>query len=445
MNKKKLTALFMGMTMLLSTSALTAFAEDTNAETGTAVQSSVEAEHHASEAEWIYDQNYHWHSCTDEGCTERVDFAHHNYKWIVTKPATETEEGWMFQGCDCGYMANSAMRKIPVISDAPVFSADSAVYTNGDIVLDVDAKGGKIAQMELVFSMKTSAPIGTATVPYEANVDPNGKGTFTFKQSEFEKFLSQYSEKLENVTNISFLAIFSYDTDEAEGVEQVSAKTTSVDVTFAAQESSITIAEAASGVSMVLPGKEADNFTLSVTVSDGKNGQSAVQNAVGKVVTVADDKIRTYDLSLLKDGEPFTYNGQFRSTVSLPIPQGWNISQLALFYFNESTGEAVPVGFTVDKDRSLVLFETDHFSKYVLVQKSVASGAEETVKPEGTGNTDDGDKAGDKVKPVAVNDQKNNKVVTAVKTGDSSNILFWGVAAVISLAGVMAALVLKRR
>lgn len=422
MNKRKLSALLLSMTMLISTSTLTTFAKDE--ESGMDMQNAIaETEHHWNDEEWIYDQNFHFHGCTDEGCTEKKDFARHDYRWIVKRPATETKKGWMCQGCFCGYEAFSASLEIPVLSVSPVFSANSDLYTKGDITLNVDTKGGQLGQIELEFSMKSGDTIGTSELPYETNLDNSGKGTITFKQSELEKALNNLQYKLENVNHIHFSTTFLYDTNEAENVEQISTKTIDMKVDFKIQPVYTTITESASGVNMVLPDEAAKGLTLNVTVSDGKNVQSAIQNAINKVITIADAKIRTYDLSLLKDGNPYVYNGQFNSTVSLPIPQGWNVNQLALFYFNENTNEVTPVEFTVDPSGAFVTFKTNHFSKYVLTQKATTSGTENVTKP--TNPTVD--------------------TTTSVKTGDTSTILLWSIVAAISLAGGITALFFKRR
>lgn len=187
-----------------------------------------------------------------------------------------------------------------------------------------------------------------------------------------------------------------------------------------------------SGVSMELPENVSENLELVVSVSDGTEEKEAVK----EVIMVDGDKIKTFDLSLLKNGEHYTYNGQFKSTVSLPIPQGWDMSQLALYYYDESINKATPVAFNVDKEKSLIVFDTNHFSRYVLAQKTKESDTGTT--PDEGDDSDPTVKPGEPVttptKPDANNEQKPD---TAVDTGDTSNIMLWGVITLIAAFGIV--------
>ena len=123
-----------------------------------------------------------------------------------------------------------------------------------------------------------------------------------------------------------------------------------------------------SGVSMMLPATAPEGLEFKANVTDGADEKDVVE----KVAQIDGNKIQTFDLSLLLNGEVYDYNGQFESTVSLPISDGWDVNQLALYYYNEETKELTPVDFTVDTTKGMVVFTTNHFSKYVLVQKFVA-------------------------------------------------------------------------
>lgn len=207
-----------------------------------------------------------------------------------------------------------------------------------------------------------------------------------------------------------------------------------------------------SGVAMELPENESENLKLVVSVSDG----AEEKEAVSKIVLVDGDKIQTFDLSLLKDGKPYTYNGQFTSTISLPIPEGWDVSQLALYYYDESTGKATPVAFTVNQEKSLIVFETNHFSKYVLAQKAKATDTEETPTPTPTpGGDDDSDPTlkPDETTPTPAPttpapskpDNSNQKLDNVVNTDDASNLMLWSTIAVLAIFGALTVLNTKRR
>lgn len=199
-----------------------------------------------------------------------------------------------------------------------------------------------------------------------------------------------------------------------------------------------------SGVKVTLPEADAADLSLKVDISDGEGEKAAVE----KVVPIDGDRIRTYNLSMLMNGKPFTYNGQFVSTVALPIPEGWNTEQLALYYFNEETDEVSSVPFTVDQENSLAVFETNHFSKYILVQKakSSAGGSDITGDPETAGDSDkihDGQNdAVEKTEQEKNIAEKN--AVSAVQTGDTANVWFWSSICLLTMAGVLFVIRMKR-
>lgn len=128
------------------------------------------------------------------------------------------------------------------------------------------------------------------------------------------------------------------------------------------------------GVTMYIPEYAPDGLELKVTVSDG----SEEKEVIGKLMDIEGDRIKTFDLSLLRNGYPYEYNGQFRSTVSLPVPEGWDMDRLAFYYLDEAAGEATSVAFDVDKENRTILFETEHFSRYVLAQKAETTATELT-------------------------------------------------------------------
>lgn len=77
-----------------------------------------------------------------------------------------------------------------------------------------------------------------------------------------------------------------------------------------------------------------------------------------------------FDLSLEKDGSKVAFNGKV--TVSLPIPDGYEKSRLAVFYISDD-GEKSEIPCTVNGD--ILTFETDHFSTYALAEKTEEAAA----------------------------------------------------------------------
>ena len=156
-----------------------------------------------------------------------------------------------------------------------------------------------------------------------------------------------------------------------------------------------TTIEDGSGVTIILPENALEDLELKVTTNTTEVESSAIE----KVVKIDGDKIKTFDLSLLLNGNIYEYNGQFTTTVSLPIPEGWDMNKLALYYFNEDTKEVEPDIFNVDKDNGTVVFNTNHFSKYVLIQK-------DTTNADTTQTTN----------PPKTDDKTNVKVLTTIFT-----------------------------
>lgn len=269
----------------------------------------------------------------------------------------------------------------------------------------------------------------------EVNLDSDGNGKIVFKNSDLQNaaMFGPNGEEEINWSEIDQMEIGIY--FERDG--QYKGRIIYVPVDFAVsgptepteptEPSETTTITNESGVTMVLPEGAPDQLELTVTVSGGAEEKAAVQ----KVIQVDGDKIKTFDLSLLFSGQPYEYNGQFTSTVSLPVPEGWNLDALALYYFNESTKEVTPVLFSVDRENGTVVFATNHFSKYVLVQKDAAvedengETTEETVKE--------------------TTQKESTKVIDTPKTGDSANVGLYTALLIISALGIAVVVLLRKK
>ena len=54
--------------------------------------------------------------------------------------------------------------------------------------------------------------------------------------------------------------------------------------------------------------------------------------------------------------------------VTVPIPEGWDPSNVGVYYVNPDTGEVVAMNAVVSEDGKTATFTTNHFSYYALVQ-----------------------------------------------------------------------------
>ena len=316
----------------------------------------------------------------------------------------------------------------------PSVTLASSTWTGqSDIILDTQAKGGNVKFQEIyIYVGKVS--LGGINVTPEMNLDSDGNGTIVFKNSD-----------LQNATMLGPNGEEEFDWSKIDQIEisigfeldgQYTSRFVYVPVDFIVSEpeteteseiepeptEKVTITNE-SGIIMELPEGAPDHLELKVNVSNGADEKSAVQ----KVIQIDSDKIKTFDLSLLFNGQPYEYNGQFTSTVSLPVPDGWNLNELALYYFNENTKEVIPVLFSVDRENEMVVFATNHFSKYILVQKDVTR--EDTTKEDTT--KDDTTK------------KESTKVIDTPKTGDSANVGLY--ASMFIISGIVILTLLRKK
>lgn len=78
---------------------------------------------HNYSSDWSYDESYHWHECTDEGCSEVEGKAAHTFgSAVVTTEATGKTEGVKTYTCSvCGYEKTES---IPALGNSIAFKAD---------------------------------------------------------------------------------------------------------------------------------------------------------------------------------------------------------------------------------------------------------------------------------------------------------------------------------
>lgn len=121
-----------------------------------------------------------------------------------------------------------------------------------------------------------------------------------------------------------------------------------------------------------------DGTALKADIINGGEQFNKVTDALKEIA----EKAVIYDLSLEKDGNKVTFDGKV--SVSLPIPNGYEKSRLAVFYISDNgTKNEIPCSVNGDT----VTFETDHFSVYALAEKTEEAAAANTVSTTETANT----------------------------------------------------------
>lgn len=332
-----------------------------------------------------YNETNHWKEC--EGCGAKREQSKHYLHWVIDKHSTETTTGTMYETCNCGYKTGNT-KEVPIISNPAVLTARTAVWTGGDLIVEVDEKGtnsvintgfndSPVDKYDRFYVYYDGQKLEAWVTDYYDEMTFYGssrKPRWVFTQEQLKALVEKYSlaydqKKVEKVEiNISLAAEVG---EEYPSVKYE--KTISVPVDFTAEKTTL---QNSSGVSMSIPNSEAGNFQLQVGTTDGKEETAAIE----KIVQINNGKLKVFDLSLLLEGSAYSYNGQFTSSVCLPIPEGWDMDSLELFYYNEQTKEVTAVPFTVDKENSLMIFETNHFSRYVLVEKVADESAAKTTK-----------------------------------------------------------------
>lgn len=98
-------------------------------------------------------------------------------------------------------------------------------------------------------------------------------------------------------------------------------------------------------------------------------------NVVVKAVENEVDKLVLYDINLINNNVKIQPNGKVK--VSIPVPAGFDVSKIVVFRVADD-GTKTKLDITV-KD-GYIIFETDHFSNYVVGEEKTNTTAEETSK-----------------------------------------------------------------
>lgn len=150
-----------------------------------------------------------------------------------------------------------------------------------------------------------------------------------------------------------------------------------VTVTYGGQSVSfgVTVTASEGTTPVIIDGKEtgirleasegvvpSDTVLQTEKVTDGENF-----TIVGNALTDTADKWVAYDIRWLSDNAEIQPNGKVK--IVIPRPTELNADKLALFHVAEG-GKLTQIPFTLDEATDTVVFETDHFSLYVVAEKT---------------------------------------------------------------------------
>lgn len=126
--------------------------------------------------------------------------------------------------------------------------------------------------------------------------------------------------------------------------------------------------------------------------------------AIKKMLTNVSDKFKAYDITLVLNGQTVQPKGNV--TVKMPIPADYDANNVAAYYKGTSNHAELKIRV----ENGYVVFETSHFSTYVLAEKNINSNGE-VLPPIMDENGGEGDVV-----------ESNISTTVAASTGDATNV-----------------------
>lgn len=148
-------------------------------------------------------------------------------------------------------------------------------------------------------------------------------------------------------------------TTETEGVEERACSVCGEKETRAIPRLAQTVKDASSGIEISAP-SGAYEGTLELEIEEVFDGES--YNVVSTIDGAAQNKV--YDITTKVDGEP-SQPGK-AVTVRIPLPEGYDPDRTYVYHVNSETGEVE--NMNVRYEDGCLVFETDHFSVYAVVE-----------------------------------------------------------------------------
>lgn len=161
------------------------------------------------------------------------------------------------------------------------------------------------------------------------------------------------------------------------------------------------------------------NTVLIADVVTNKDKLNSVKESLKETST----KYVAYDITLTTNNVSVQPNGNVK--ISIPIPDNYDKTKLSVYRIADNGDKTK---YDVTTEGNYAIFETNHFSTYVLAEENI-----EIAKTEPTNN--------ENKKPTTNNNIKNDKLDETPKTGNIEVISIISFVAIISLVGVV---ILKR-
>ncbi|MBR2634524.1 MAG: Ig-like domain-containing protein [Clostridia bacterium] len=134
-----------------------------------------------------------------------------------------------------------------------------------------------------------------------------------------------------------------------------------------------------SGITLWFPSEEASHYQNARLVVESPSPET--EKAIGTLLKDLFDEefqLEVLDISLVSGQNAIQPSGIIAVTV--PLPAGWG-EDVALFYVNPEEGYAEPLDWGIHEDGGFLVFETDHFSYYVLAREQKEGNSPEEPEP----------------------------------------------------------------
>lgn len=155
-----------------------------------------------------------------------------------------------------------------------------------------------------------------------------------------------------------------------------------------------TITDSTTGISIT------GQFEAGTVVSATEISDKSEIESIKKMLINVSDKFKAYDITLMLNGQAVQPQGNV--TVKMPIPADYDANNIAAYY----KGTSNHAELKIKVENGYVVFETSHFSTYVLAEKNINSNGE-ILPPIMDENGGEGDSI------------ESN---TSASTGDSTNV-----------------------
>ena len=117
-----------------------------------------------------------------------------------------------------------------------------------------------------------------------------------------------------------------------------------------------------------------DNYEGDVELSVEETFDGAAFNIVNTQTGVIEQKV--YDVKVIVDGKETQPNGKIK--VKIPLPEGYNPAKTFVYHVNTVTGKLEKMSAVYEN--GYMVFETDHFSYYAIVEENPTANVKLNVK-----------------------------------------------------------------